>query len=132
MEGKCLLIVYRSYHSLTATPGMVFCTGGIRKHLKRRNFGSDDIDVLPDSNLGKIIEVYLLKQNLWIEYNDKLMASRYWHSSTILGSYLYLFLGYDVEHTVFNSVGIERLEISTNEARLFQNNEIFPKYVFSI
>lgn len=103
---------------------MVFCTGGIGKHLKRRPEVEDDIESSPEHSLGKIVEIYKLKDNMWFEYSDQLQTSRYCHSSVILGSFLYLFLGYDTEHTVFNSVGVERIEITTNEARLYQNIDV--------
>ena len=100
---------------------MIFWTGGIGKHLKRRvdPFSPEGGSI--ELNLGKIVEVYKLKENFWVEYTDKLMTSRYCHSSLIWGSYIYIFLGYDVEDTCLNSVGVERFKIDTSEATLYQD-----------
>ena len=91
---------------------MIFWTGGIGNQLRRRQDTPWETESSTDISLGKIVEVYKLKENWWFEYTDKLMSSRYCHSSLIWGSYLYLFLGYDSENTVltiFHQINIKIL-----------------------
>ncbi|CAI2387301.1 unnamed protein product [Moneuplotes crassus] len=116
-ELEVPLSIGRSHHSLVATCGLIFCTGGKPNFLRRRGEGEDETD---EAN-GRLIEVFKLKEGRWIEYNNRLQNSRCCHSSCILGSYLYLFQGYDVSGYAVNSVSIERIKIDTNEATLFSD-----------
>lgn len=106
----------RSHHSLAATSGLIFVTGGKKDYLRRE----DEDEYSADEANGRIIEVLKLKDGMWIEYTNRLMNARCCHSTCIMGNYLYLFHGYDVTDSVLNWVSIERIKIDTNEARLVQ------------
>jgi hypothetical protein len=88
----------RSHHSLAATSGLIFVTGGKKDYLRRE----DEDEYSADEANGRIIEVLKLKDGMWIEYTNRLMNARCCHSSCIMGSYLYLFHGYDVTDSVLN------------------------------
>jgi len=62
----------RSHHSLAATSGLIFCTGGKPEFLRRKEEEEYENN---DSN-GRVIEVFKLKDGLWIEYSDRLMNPR--------------------------------------------------------
>mmetsp|Transcript_37688 Transcript_37688/g.43303 ORF Transcript_37688/g.43303 Transcript_37688/m.43303 type:complete len:184 (+) Transcript_37688:926-1477(+) len=65
----------RSHHSLAATSGLIFCTGGKAQFLDYQNNNPND-EILP-----RIIEVLKLKDNMWVQYTNRLMVARYAHSS---------------------------------------------------
>ena len=103
----------RSHHSLAATSGLIYWTGGHRKHLTRSD-GTTDDEILP-----RIIEVLKLKDKMWIEYTNMIMIPRYCHSSVIMGKYLYLILGYDANERSHNLCPIERVRIDLQESFWF-------------
>ena len=109
------LRVGRSHHSLAATSGMIICTGGHPDHLKD-SFDQFDAYAETNPNLGRVIEVFKLKDKMWITYSEELMNSRFWHSSCIMGNFLYLIHGYDATNSILNSLSIERIKIKVNEA----------------
>lgn len=86
----------RSYHSLAATSGLIYCSGGIPKHFHLKDEPEDS-----NENL-KVLEVYKLKDKMWLEYSHNLQYARYCHSSCIMGSYLYMFHGYDARDISVN------------------------------
>ena len=116
--------VGRSHHSLAATSGLIFCTGGHPDHLKRNEPGSET-----DNSLGRIVEVFKLKENMWIEYSNRLMNARYGHSSCIMGNFLYIFHGYDSSDSVLNCISVERLKVDVNEAKCYQDPGFNSTYV---
>ncbi|CAI2386875.1 unnamed protein product [Moneuplotes crassus] len=118
------LSIGRSHHSLSATCGLIFCTGGKPDFLRKQDDPDNEID---ESN-GKLIEVFKLKEGKWIQYNNRLQNARCCHSSCILGNYLYLFQGYDVSSYAINSVSIERIRIDISEATLFPDPGYESKY----
>ena len=61
----------RVHHSLAATSGLIFCTGGHPDYLR------DEQDSITDDNNGKVVEVLKLKDNMWVNYTNKLMNARY-------------------------------------------------------
>ena len=71
-ELICPLAIGRSHHSLAATSGLIFCTGGKLNNL-RREFEEEYCN---DDENGKYIEVFKLKDGVWLEYSDRLMNSR--------------------------------------------------------
>lgn len=66
------LAIGRSHHSLTATRGLIFCTGGLPNFLRRQDEGEDQNE---EAN-GRLIEVFKLKEGRWIEYNNRIQISR--------------------------------------------------------
>jgi hypothetical protein len=75
-QERCFLPldIGRSHHSLAATSGMIFCTGGHPDYLRRNG---DPVSSKPDLLLGRVIEVYKLKDKMWLSYSNKLMSSRF-------------------------------------------------------
>lgn len=118
------LMVGRSYHSLAATSGLIFWTGGHPDTLIRRY----EEDFGPNPDCGRIIEVFKLKDNVWIPYSEALMNSRYWHSSCIISNYLYLFHGYDASDSIINSLSIERIKIKLNESTIEPDSKYNPVF----
>lgn len=121
------LAIGRVNHSLVATPGLIFCTGGQIEHLRRNDESEYDND---DGN-GRIIEVFKLKENMWIEYSNRLMNARFAHSSVIMGNYLYLLHGYDAVDSVLNCVSIERIKIDIDDAKCHQDPKYNSTYVIN-
>lgn len=66
------LTIGRSHHSLAATCGLIFCTGGKPDFLRRQ----DEHDHETDDSNGKLIEVFKLKEGKWIQYNNRLQNAR--------------------------------------------------------
>jgi len=101
----------RSYHSLVATSGLIYCTGGLGDYLKREDGYVDE----EDNEIPKIVEVLKLKDKMWVEYTNLLRIARYCHSTTIMGDYLYLIHGYDACERGFNHWPVERIKIDLHD-----------------
>lgn len=68
------LDIGRSHHSLAATSGLIFCTGGHPDYLRRNGEPSYSDS---DTSLGRVVEVFKLKEKMWYSYSNKLMNSRF-------------------------------------------------------
>jgi len=112
----------RSHHSLAATSGLIFCTGGKAQFLDYQNNNPND-EILP-----RIIEVLKLKDNMWVQYTNRLMVARYAHSSWIVGRYLYVFLGYDANDRIHNMCPIERVWLNPHESQTWENTNCDVHY----
>lgn len=106
------LQVGRVHHSLAATCGMIFCTGGHPNYLR----GEGEDEAFNDDSLGKVVEVFNVKMRMWTTYTNQLKNSRYGHSSCIMGEHLYLFHGYDAQGSVIGDIDIVSFTIPQNEA----------------